>query len=78
MTDRKELLNDVVKYNQKELDKVNGDQNKAEKLYTIKYKGFSIWNPFFNVNMTKKVNPYVYYDKEELNKMLKEYKNKKS
>lgn len=69
------LLRDIVKYNEKQLEKTNGDQNKAaEKLITFNFKDTNIYNPFFDETMRNEVQPSQYYGLGNINKMIKQYK----
>jgi hypothetical protein len=68
------LLKNIVKYNEKQLEKVNGDQTKAENLITFNFKDTSIYNPFLDETMRNEVQPTQYYGLDNIDKMIKQYK----
>lgn len=70
------LLKDIVKHNEKELAKVNGDQNKAENLITFTFKDTNIYNPFLDETLRNEVSPTQYYGLGNIDKMVKQYKEK--
>lgn len=70
------LLKDIVKYNEKQLEKTNGDQTKAENLITFKFKDTNIYNPFLDETLRNEVSPTQYYGLGNIDKMIKEYKEK--
>ena len=70
------MLKDIVRHNEKELEKVNGDQNKAENLITFTFKDTSIYNPFLDETLRNEVSPTQYYGLGNIDKMVKQYKEK--
>ena len=68
------LLKDIVRYNEEQLKKVNGDQTKAKNLITFSFKDTSIYNPFLDETMRSEVQPTQYYGLGNINKMIKQYK----
>ena len=70
------MLKDIVRHNEKELEKVNGDQNKAENLITFTFKDTNIYNPFLDETLRNEVSPTQYYGLGNIDKMVKQYKEK--
>lgn len=70
------MLKDIVRHNEKELAKVNGDQNKAENLITFTFKDTNIYNPFLDETLRNEVSPTQYYGLGNIDKMVKQYKEK--
>ena len=70
------MLKDIVRHNEKELERVNGDQNKAKNLITFTFKDTSIYNPFLDETLRNEVSPTQYYGLVNIDKMVKQYKEK--
>ena len=70
------MLKDIVRHNEKELEKANGDQNKAENLITFTFKDTNIYNPFLDETLRNEVSPTQYYGLGNIDKMVKQHKEK--
>lgn len=66
-------LREVVAYNEKQMDKVDGDQCSAENLATFYNGDAEIWNPFYESSCRFEVDPIKEYGEENIQKMINEY-----
>jgi hypothetical protein len=71
------LLEEIVDYNGKIIDKNDGDINKSiDNIITLKYKGHSIWNPFMDETLRIKVDPEEKYSLDKLENFINDYNKK--
>ncbi len=71
------LLNKIVEYNKQIINKNGGDLNKSIKnVVLLNYKGHSIWNPFRDETLRKKVDPIEKYGEDKIERFIKNYKEK--
>lgn len=68
------LLKEIVKYNEKQLEEVNGEQDRAKNLIVFEFNGVDIYNPFLDETMRFEVQPSQHYGISNINKMIKQYK----
>lgn len=66
-------LKEVVAYNEKQMDKVDGDQCSAENLITFDDCGVEIYNPFYESSGRFEVDPIKEYGDEKIQEMINEY-----
>lgn len=64
----------VVKYNEEQMRKANGDQSRAKNLITLEYEGMSIYNPFYDESMMHSVDPIKYYGLDKITRMISKLK----
>lgn len=69
-----EALKEIVSHNEKQMAAADGDQGQAENLYTIDFEGFAVYDFFSDESLRFDVNPFEYYDREELENVVKRFK----
>lgn len=66
-------LREVVAYNERQIDKANGDQSSAENLVTFEDGGVAIHDPFYESSGRFEVDPIKEYGEEKIQEMINEY-----
>lgn len=73
---KREILEEIVKHNKKQVEKVNGDQGRAEGLYVIESDGQEVIDLFLTESMMSEVDPIKYYGEEKIGEVIKKWKNR--
>lgn len=73
---QKEQLKELVEHNRKQVEKVGGDQNRAEGIIECPHEEFAIYDVFVDETMREEVDPVDYYGYENIIQMINEWKKR--
>lgn len=69
-------LRDIVEHNNREMERVGGDQTYAEGLYTLESNGQDVYDFFLDETMRDYVEPLEYYKKEKIEEVVNRWVKK--
>lgn len=73
--EQEQALKELVAHNRKQIEAVDGEQNKAVGVIDLPYEEYAIYDVFYDESIRNKVNPVEYYGYDKIIEMLNKWEN---